>query len=143
MRFRPAGGLNPAAKPDRGASEARAEVIGQKESGEAIFDQTRHENEIERAEKIVGRHGLSPRPTVNKNLNAAVSKRMPVIRKSPSALSALSALSLSRATGNRGNSGEQRGEPREPREPRGSRGAKRTTGTQGTPGVSPTARGNR
>jgi len=50
MRFRPSGGLGQAQKTDRGAAEARAEATGQKESTETVFDQTRHEREIERSE---------------------------------------------------------------------------------------------
>jgi ribonuclease G len=49
MRFRPAGGLGQTQKPDRQASDARAEVTGKKTS-DSVFDQSRHEDEIQRAE---------------------------------------------------------------------------------------------
>ena len=55
MRFRPAGGLNQ--KPDRGAQQARAEATGEKKP-EAIFEQGRHDEEIDRAENIAA--GLPP-----------------------------------------------------------------------------------
>jgi ribonuclease G len=55
MRFRPAGGLNQ--KPDRGAQQARAEATGEKKP-EAIFEQGRHDDEIERAENIAA--GIPP-----------------------------------------------------------------------------------
>ena len=48
MRFRPPGGMSQ--KPDRGAHEARAQVVGDK-SNETLFE-ARHEHEIERAENI-------------------------------------------------------------------------------------------
>ncbi len=59
MRFRPSGGLshqNP--RPERGASEARAEVLGDKPVDETVFDQSRHAREIERAENLAA--GLPP-----------------------------------------------------------------------------------
>lgn len=49
QRFRPSGGL---AKPTRAALEARAHAIGQKPPDEPIFDNSRHEKEIERAENL-------------------------------------------------------------------------------------------
>ena len=49
MRFRPSGGLNQ--KPDRSATEARAEATGEKKP-EAIFDRGRHDEEIQRAENM-------------------------------------------------------------------------------------------
>src|ERR1700689_3120034 len=52
MRFRPKGGLgqnqNPQ-KPDRDATQARAEVVGEQGGNERVFDK-RYTNEIERAE---------------------------------------------------------------------------------------------
>ncbi len=59
MRFRPRGGFHQQQQqqPDRGASEARAEVTGQK-APESLFDRRRHEQEIERAQNIAA--GLPP-----------------------------------------------------------------------------------
>src|SRR5437870_2118665 len=60
MRFRPSGGLNPGAqRHDRAASEARAEVLGEKAAPDAqVYDRSRHAHEIERAENIAA--GLPP-----------------------------------------------------------------------------------
>ena len=53
MRFRPSGGMShPQHRPDRGASEARAEALEGKPVEEAVFDRGRHEREIERAENV-------------------------------------------------------------------------------------------
>ncbi len=62
MRFRPPGGFNqnPNQKPDRGATEARAEATGQKKP-EGMFERARHEQEIERAENVAA--GLPPEGT--------------------------------------------------------------------------------
>jgi ribonuclease G len=57
LHFRPRGGLGHK-KPDRAALQARAEAIGAKPPEEPIFDKTRHEKEIERAENIAA--GLPP-----------------------------------------------------------------------------------
>ncbi len=61
MRFRPRGGIQQGQQqqqqPDRGASDARAEVTGQK-APESLFDRKRHEQEIERAQNIAA--GLPP-----------------------------------------------------------------------------------
>lgn len=60
MRFRPRGGFHQQQQqqqPDRGATEARAEVTGQK-APESLFDRKRHEQEIERAQNIAA--GLPP-----------------------------------------------------------------------------------
>jgi len=55
-RFRPPGGLNPNAKPDRAALQARAAAKGnapEKLSGEeSVFSGSRHEHEIRRAENL-------------------------------------------------------------------------------------------
>ena len=55
-RFRPPGGLNPNAKPDRAALLARAAAKGnapEKLSGEeSVFSRSRHEHEIRRAENL-------------------------------------------------------------------------------------------
>jgi ribonuclease G len=66
MRFRPPGGLNPNQKPDRAANEARASAIGEKAAEvESVYDKSRHEQEIERAENVAA--GLPPQgiPTPN------------------------------------------------------------------------------
>jgi len=55
MRFRPSGGLNQ--KPDRNATEARAEATGDKKA-EGVFERSRHDEEIARAENIAA--GLPP-----------------------------------------------------------------------------------
>ena len=64
MRFRPPGGMGQQQqhqhKPDRGATEARAEATGEKKSDQ-LFDRARHENEIERAENVAA--GLPPEAT--------------------------------------------------------------------------------
>jgi len=55
MRFRPSGGINQ--KPDRSATEARAEATGEKKP-ESLFERGRHDDEIARAENIAA--GLPP-----------------------------------------------------------------------------------
>ena len=58
MRFRPSGGLgHTSQKPDREASEARAEVVGGTAVPEKVYDR-RHAQEIDRAENIAA--GLPP-----------------------------------------------------------------------------------
>jgi ribonuclease G len=58
MRFRPSGGLGHASqKPDREATEARAEVVGGTATPEKVYER-RHAQEIERAENIAA--GLPP-----------------------------------------------------------------------------------
>src|SRR5215475_13646329 len=58
MRFRPSGGLgHTSQKPDREATEARAEVVGGTGTPEKVYDR-RHAQEIERAENIAA--GLPP-----------------------------------------------------------------------------------
>ncbi len=53
MRFRPQKGLSPNPnRPDRAATEARAEVLGEKPVADNVYDQARHAHEIERAENI-------------------------------------------------------------------------------------------
>jgi ribonuclease G len=65
MRFRPSGGLGHASqKPDREASEARAEVVGGAGAQEKVYER-RHAHEIERAENIAAGlppEGLPPEP---------------------------------------------------------------------------------
>jgi len=51
MRFRPKGGLNQQQKPDREASQARADVVTEQGGVERVFEK-RHHQEIERAENI-------------------------------------------------------------------------------------------
>src|SRR5213595_3648354 len=52
-RFRPSGGMSPnVQRPDRAASDARAEALGEKPSEESVFDHARHEREIQRAENL-------------------------------------------------------------------------------------------
>ncbi len=59
MRFRPSSGLNPnPSRPDREATEARAEVVGDKAPQDKVYDRARHAQEIERAENIAA--GLPP-----------------------------------------------------------------------------------
>ncbi len=59
MRFRPSSGLNPNPnRPDREATEARAEVVGDKAPQDKVYDRARHAQEIERAENIAA--GLPP-----------------------------------------------------------------------------------
>ncbi len=51
QRFRPAGGNKGMSfRPERAASEARAEAIGEKITDDAVFDSARHEREIQRSE---------------------------------------------------------------------------------------------
>jgi ribonuclease G len=58
MRFRPTGGLGHSSqKPDREASEARAEATGETSAPEKVYER-RHAHEIERAENIAA--GLPP-----------------------------------------------------------------------------------
>ncbi len=77
MRFRPSGGLNPGAqRPDRAASEARAEALGEKAAPDAqVFDHSRHSQEIERAENIAA--GLPPEglPKTDKERDSNASPR--------------------------------------------------------------------
>ena len=60
MHFRPSGGLSPNVKrAERAAQEARAEATGEKEkTSEPVYDQARHQREIDRAENIAA--GLPP-----------------------------------------------------------------------------------
>jgi ribonuclease G len=59
MRFRPSGGLGATAKREqRAAQEARAEATGGKPTAETIFDRSRFQKEIERAENVAA--GLPP-----------------------------------------------------------------------------------
>src|SRR6266496_4262047 len=52
-RFRPSGGMSPnVQRPDRAASDARAEALGDKPSEESVFDSARHEREIQRSENL-------------------------------------------------------------------------------------------
>jgi ribonuclease G len=63
MRFRPSGGLgHTSQKPDREATEARAEVVGGTGTPEKVYER-RHAQEIERAENIAA--GLPPEGAPN------------------------------------------------------------------------------
>jgi ribonuclease G len=59
MRFRPKGGLghSPQSKPDREATQARADVVSEQGGNERVFEK-RHAGEIERAENVAA--GLPP-----------------------------------------------------------------------------------
>jgi ribonuclease G len=61
MRFRPSGGLgqNPNQKTDRSALQARADATSEKQP-DNVFERSRHEQEIERAENIAA--GIPPTP---------------------------------------------------------------------------------
>ncbi len=63
MRFRPAGGIGQSQKSNRNAVEARAEVTGESKP-EVVYDQSRHQQEIERAENAAA--GLPPEPEATK-----------------------------------------------------------------------------
>ncbi|MEW6161051.1 MAG: Rne/Rng family ribonuclease [Verrucomicrobiota bacterium] len=59
MRFRPSGGMaQHPQRPDRSAVEARSEATAEKTTSENIFDVTRHQKEISRAENLAA--GLPP-----------------------------------------------------------------------------------
>src|SRR3954468_1397087 len=65
MRFRPSGGLGHSQpKPDRDASQARAEVVGGTQAPEKVYDD-RHQTEIDRAENKAA--GLPPDAPVKKD----------------------------------------------------------------------------
>ncbi len=58
MRFKPKGGLSPnPQKPDREATQARAEVVSEQGGAERVFEK-RHQHEIERSENLAA--GLPP-----------------------------------------------------------------------------------
>src|SRR5947209_9381199 len=63
MRFRPSGGMHHQQqqhprRQERAALEARAEATGEKPVKEGIFDRSRYQKEIERAENVAA--GLPP-----------------------------------------------------------------------------------
>ncbi|HVR36813.1 MAG TPA: Rne/Rng family ribonuclease [Methylomirabilota bacterium] len=59
MRFRPSKGpRHQAPRQDRASTEARAEVLGDKPTADTVFDNSRHRQEIERAENLAA--GLPP-----------------------------------------------------------------------------------
>jgi len=91
MRFRPSGGLgHTSQKPDREATEARAEVVGGTAAPEKVYDR-RHAQEIERAENIAA--GLPPEgapnepaPTTEEKLESPAQAQptpMPVEKEKP------------------------------------------------------------
>src|SRR5207302_9315230 len=64
MRFRPSGGLGHVQpRPDRDATQARAEVVGGQSVHEKVYDH-RHTSEIDRAENIAA--GLPPEGATEK-----------------------------------------------------------------------------
>ena len=65
LRFKPSGGLNPNQKPDRAATEARLDAVAEQVGAptERLFEKSRHEHEIERAENIAA--GLPPEGTTS------------------------------------------------------------------------------
>ena len=72
MRFRPSGGLgHTSQKPDREATEARAEVVGGTAVPEKVYER-RHAQDIERAENIAA--GLPPEGTPAEQAAAAEEK---------------------------------------------------------------------
>ncbi len=73
MRFRPKGGLgtNPQ-KPDRDATQARADVVSEQGGNERVFEK-RHAHEIERAENIAA--GLPPEGTPKPETPANIPER--------------------------------------------------------------------
>jgi ribonuclease G len=59
MRFRPSKGpRHQAPRQDRASTDARAEVLGDKPTADTVFDNSRHRQEIERAENLAA--GLPP-----------------------------------------------------------------------------------
>jgi ribonuclease G len=91
MRFRPSGGLgHTSQKPDKEATEARAEVVGGTGTPEKVYER-RHAQEIDRAENIAA--GLPPEgvpseapPTIEEKLAApeqAQPTPMPVEKEKP------------------------------------------------------------
>jgi ribonuclease G len=53
MRFRPSGGMSAHVhRPDRSATEARADALSEKAPPDEIFDRARHQREIDRAENV-------------------------------------------------------------------------------------------
>ncbi|HXS69700.1 MAG TPA: Rne/Rng family ribonuclease [Candidatus Polarisedimenticolia bacterium] len=81
MRFRPSGGLGHASqKPDREATEARAEVVGGTGTPEKVYDR-RHAQEIERAENIA--NGLPPEGAPTEPVSTPEEKNQPVEQKAP------------------------------------------------------------
>jgi ribonuclease G len=85
MRFRPSGGLGHGPqKPDREATEARAEAVGGASAQEKVYDR-RHAHEIERAENIAAGlppEGAPPAPAVAEE-NKTSFHQMPVKTPAP------------------------------------------------------------
>ena len=70
MRFRPKGGLGQQQKPDREATQARADVVSEQGGVERVFEK-RHTHEIERAENIAAGlppEGAAPAPETPANI---------------------------------------------------------------------------
>ncbi|HKS36521.1 MAG TPA: Rne/Rng family ribonuclease [Verrucomicrobiae bacterium] len=73
-RFRPSGGMSQnVQRPDRAASEARAEALGKKPGDESVFDRGRHEREIQRAENLAA--GLPADAPVESGAPAAADQK--------------------------------------------------------------------
>jgi ribonuclease G len=73
MRFRPSGGLgHMQQRPDREATQARAEAVGNPAAQDKVFDH-RHTNEIERAENLAA--GLPPEGAAAEPQQAPASKK--------------------------------------------------------------------
>ena len=72
-RFRPSGGMSAnVQRADRAASDARAEVLGEKTTEESVFDRARHEREIQRAENLAAglpadAHAVTETPDVGEH----------------------------------------------------------------------------
>jgi ribonuclease G len=81
MRFRPKGGLGPMRqKPDRDATQARADVVSEQGGNERIFEK-RHTQEIERAENVAA--GLPPEGTEATDLHENKEFREPSPETTP------------------------------------------------------------
>jgi ribonuclease G len=64
MRFRPQGGLKSGPpRLERGAQDARAEAVGEKNESESVYDRRRHESEIERSENVAAGIPAETAPT--------------------------------------------------------------------------------
>lgn len=73
MRFRPSGGMSAKPPQERHAAEARAEALAEKPVVETIFDRSRHQREIDRAENVAA--GLPPDSSEGQPTVAAEQKK--------------------------------------------------------------------
>jgi ribonuclease G len=76
LRFRPPGGLGSTPKVEKAALEARAETIGEHSAIDNIYDRSRHEDEIEKAEaaasgETILNPGQATEPTADSSPEAA------------------------------------------------------------------------